>query len=70
MMDSGLFTHWTRKWSLQKRQCNQDDAPEQRERTLADTQTAFYMAAAGLGLGAAILAVEVLLQKCGVVYSG
>ena len=61
MMDSGLFNYWTRKWALTKHQCEQHDAQEQRERRLADTQTAFYLAAAGLSVAAVTLGVEMLL---------
>ena len=58
MVDSGLTDHWRRKWSPEKRQCQPDEGESGRVIGLADTQTAFYLAALGVGLAATALALE------------
>ena len=58
MVDTGLIDYWRRKWSPEKRQCDPDEGPSSRVIGLADTQTAFYLAALGVGLAAATLGLE------------
>ena len=58
MVDSGLIDYWRRKWSPEKRQCEPDKGQSGRVIGLSDTQTAFYLAALGLGLAAVTLGSE------------
>ena len=58
MVDSGLVDYWKRRWSPQKRQCQVDKGQSSRRIGLTDTQTAFYLAALGLGLAALALWLE------------
>ena len=58
MVDTGLIDHWRRKWSPEKRQCDPDEGQGSRVIGLADTQTAFYLAALGVGLAAVTLGLE------------
>ena len=58
MVDSGLIDYWRRKWSPEKRQCEPDMGQSGRVIRLSDTQTAFYLAALGLGLAAVTLGSE------------
>ena len=61
MVDSGLTDYWRRKWSPEKRPCESDKGQSSRVIGLTDTQTAFYLAALGAGLGVVALGVERLI---------
>ena len=63
MVDSGLIDYWRRKWSPEKRQCEPDKGQSGRVIGLSDTQTAFYLAALGLGLATITLGLERLWQR-------
>ncbi|KAK7489271.1 hypothetical protein BaRGS_00019523, partial [Batillaria attramentaria] len=58
MVDAGLIDYWKRKWKPPKRQCDPDVAQSSRVIALKDTQTAFYLAGAGVGLAALTLGIE------------
>ena len=58
MVDTGLVDYWRRKWSPERRQCDPDEGQGSRVIGLADTQTAFYLAALGVGLAAVALGTE------------
>ena len=61
MVDTGLVDYWKRKWIPERRQCDPDEGQGSRVIGLADTQTAFYLAALGVGLAAVALGLERLI---------
>ncbi|KAK7116100.1 hypothetical protein V1264_001845 [Littorina saxatilis] len=66
MVDSGLVTKWKRSSLPQNTSCWHEDDHSGRVIGLADTQTAFFMAAFGLGLALIVFGMEKLfhLNSC------
>ncbi|XP_070177722.1 glutamate receptor ionotropic, delta-1-like [Littorina saxatilis] len=62
MVDSGLMTMWKRSSVPENKNCRHGDDHSGRVIGLANTQTAFFMAAFGLGLALMVLAVEKLVR--------
>ncbi|KAK7502680.1 hypothetical protein BaRGS_00005930 [Batillaria attramentaria] len=64
IVNAGLVTHWKRKWTPAKPpHCNQDGGQASRTIQLAEVQTAFYLAGAGVGLAVLTLGLESLLRR-------
>ncbi|XP_070213203.1 probable glutamate receptor [Littorina saxatilis] len=61
MLDSGLLDVWRQKWSPKKKQCDEKD---DRAIDIHHTQTAFYLAAAGLVLATLALGIERFVMTC------
>ena len=61
-MDSGLLEHLRRKWFPEKPGCHGDETTVMQV-SLQLVQSAFVMAAAGLGLAAMLLALECVVNS-------
>ncbi|KAK7493309.1 hypothetical protein BaRGS_00015435 [Batillaria attramentaria] len=64
IVEAGLVSHWTEKWSQKTGgQCGDDEEEPQRAIRLSEVQTAFYLAGAGVGLAVLTLGLECLVRR-------